>query len=139
MSNTSTYLAFFETAISPGDLELLLSGYSDIPTDGSAVVAIPDIGTHSEGTALICRHGITGIPPSSGIDKWFFVYENGVEEEVVSSGDTGFTVSRGQSDGAVRLERTAGSSPLEGTYKCSVETSPSELETVSVYLYWPCK
>ena len=125
--------------LSAGELQLLLSGYSDIPNDGSAVIAIPDIGTHDQGMALICRHGLTGIPPSAGIDKWFFVYENGHEEEIGSSGDNGFSVSRDQSEGDVRLERIAGTSPLEGTYKCSVETSPSTFEIVTVQLYWPCK
>ena len=124
--------------LSVGQLQLLLSGYSDIPNDGSAVIAIPDIGTHDQGMALICRHGLTGIPPSAGIDKWFFVYENEDEEEIDISGDTGFSVSRDQSQGDVRLERVAGTSPLEGTYKCSVQISSSTFETVTVQLYWPC-
>ena len=126
----------FIVNLSVGQLQLLLSGYSDIPNDGSAVIAIPDMGTHDQGMALICRHGLTGIPPSAAVDKWLFVHENGDEEEIGSSGDIGFSVSRDQSEGDVRLERIAGATPLEGTYKCSVETSSS---TVTVELYWPCK
>ena len=124
--------------LSAGQLQLLLSGYSDIPNDGSAVIAIPDIGTRDQGMALICRHGLTGIPPSAAVDKWFFVHENGHEEEIDISGDTGFFVSRDQSEGDVRLERIAGTSPLEGTYKCSVQISSPTFETVTVRLYWPC-
>ena len=54
----------------------------------------------------------------------------------------GWNVSRGQSDGVVRLERVAGVSILEGTYKCSVDRrdlNPVVTETVSVNLYWPSK
>ena len=114
-----------------------MSGYTGIPTDGSAVLPIPGIGPHYEGMALICQHGITGIPPSAAIDKWFLVHENGDEEEVGISGNTGFTLSRGQNDGVVRLERNSGSSSLEGVYKCVVEANPTE--SVTVYLYWPSK
>ena len=89
----------------------------------------------NEDMALICQHGITGLPPSAAIDKWFLVHENGHEEEVGIAGNTGFTVSRGQNDGVVRLERNSGSSSLEGVYKCVVEANPTQ--SVTVYLYWP--
>ena len=55
----------------------------------------------------------------------------------------GWSVSRGQNDGEVRLERIAEVSPLEGTYKCVVNRSSvntdEQLDNVTVYLYWPCK
>ena len=55
----------------------------------------------------------------------------------------GWNVTRGQNDGDVRLERIAGVSPLEGTYKCAVDRSSVSIDegidTVTVYLYWPCK
>ena len=116
-----------------GTLELLLSGYENIPTDNSALVDITDVGTHAEDRALICRHGITGIPPTNPIDHWTFVSVNGDESSVDS---TGFIVTRSQSSGEVRLERPAGIYPLEGTYKCSVM---GMTETVTVCLFWPCK
>ena len=122
----------------PGVLQLLLSG-QDIPTDGSALIAIPDIGTHAEGTALICRHGIDGIPPDAEIDNWNYISEGGQEVRVNST--IGWSVTRGQIIGDVRLERIAGVSPLEGNYTCVVdriEISPVT-ETVSVHLYWPSK
>ena len=115
--------------------DLLLSGNEIIPM---ALVAIPDIGTHDEGMALICRHGITGIPPTSAIDDWKFVSEENMEESITP--DLGWSISRGQSDGVVRLERIEGLSPLEGTYKCSVhriDIGEDTFESVTVYLYWP--
>ena len=121
-----------------GTLNLQLTDYENIPTDGSALIAIPDIGTHAEGRALICHHGITGVPPTSAIDDWLLVPENDEGESV--SSDTGWSVSRGQNDGVVRLERITGISPLEGSYKCSVNKIDSNtVETVTVQLYWPCK
>ena len=51
---------------------------------------------------------------------------------------TGWSVSRGQNDGVVRLERLPGVQPLEGNYSCVVErTNPTRLDTVTLYLYWP--
>ena len=122
-----------------GNLDLLLAGYNDIPTDGSGVIAIPDIGTHAEG-ALICRHNVSGIPASTAFDNWNYISEDG--QEVTVNSTIGWTVSRGQSVGVVRLERIAGVFPLEGLYKCSVERrdlNPVVTETVSVNLYWPSK
>ena len=113
-----------------------MSGYTGIPTDGSAVLPIPDIGPHYEDMALICQHGITGLPPSSAIDKWIFIHENGDKEKVVTSANTGYTTSHGQNDGVVRLERNAGSSSLEGLYKCVVEII-NFTQTAFVYFYWP--
>ena len=113
----------------------MLAGYSDIPTNNTALIAIPDIGTHEEGKALICRHGISGIPPSNPIDHWNFVNDDDSE---ISADTTGFSVSRGQNYGEVRLERRAGTYPLEGTYKCSVSVN-SINEMVTVYLFWPCE
>ena len=118
-----------------GTLQLLLAGYSDIPTNNTALIAIPDIGTHEEGKALICRHGISGIPPSNPIDHWNFVNDDDSE---IRADTTGFSVSRGQNYGEVRLERRAGTYPLEGTYKCSVSVN-SINEMVTVYLFWPCE
>jgi hypothetical protein len=122
---------------SSGVLHLLLSGYDDIPNDNTALVAIPDIGTDAEGTALICRHGIIGIPPADEIDNWNYIPEGGQEVRVNS--DIGWSVSRGQNEGEVRLERIAGVSPLEGTYRCEVRRVNLEIETVDVHLYWPSK
>ena len=124
-----------------GVLDLLLSGYDNIPNDDTALVAIPDIGTHAEGTALICRHGLIGIPSENEIDNWNYIPENGQEVRVNS--DIGWSVSREQNNGDVRLERIAGVSPLEGTYKCVVDRSSVNndegIDSVTVYLYWPCE
>jgi hypothetical protein len=120
-----------------GVLDLLLSGYDNIPIDDTALVAIPDIGTHAQGTALICRHGLAGIPPTVGFDNWNYIPEGGQEVRVNS--DIGWSVSRGQNEGEVRLERIAGVSPLEGTYRCEVRRVNLEIETVDVHLYWPSK
>ena len=124
-----------------GVLELLLSGYDNIPIDNTALIAIPDIGTHAEGTALICRHGIKGIPSEIELDNWNYISEGGQEVRVNST--IGWSVSRGQNDGDVRLERITGVSPLEGIYKCVVDrsmiNSDDGIDTVTVHLYWPCK
>ena len=124
-----------------GVLQLLLSGYDDIPNDNTALVPIPDIGTHAEGTALICRHHITRIPSENEIDNWYYIPEDG--QEVMVNSEIGWSVSRGQNEGDVRLERITGVSPLEGIYKCVVDRSSvnndEELDSVTVYLYWPCK
>lgn len=78
------------------------------------------------------------MPPTSAIDDWLLQSENGEEQSI--DADTGWSVSRGQNDGVVRLERITGVSPLEGTYKCSVDRIDSNsVETVTVRLYWPCK
>ena len=86
-------------------------------------------------------HNIRGIPASTdAFDNWNYISEDG--QEVTVNLTIGWTVSRGQGDGVVRLERIPGVSPLEGTYKCSVENrdlNPVVTETVSVNLYWPSK
>ena len=97
-----------------GFLQLLLSGYENIPNDNTALVPIPDIGIHAEGTALICRHHITGISFENEIDSWNYISEGG--QEVTVNSDIGWKVSREQNNGDVRLERITGVSPLEGTY-----------------------
>ena len=56
----------------------------------------------------------------------------------MDSAGTGWSVSRGQNDGVVRLERLPGVQPLEGNYSCVVErTNPTRLDAVTLYLYWP--
>lgn len=98
-------------------------------------MAIPDIGTNEQGRALVCRHGIEGIPPSAEIDRWYYVNdEEGDEVEVTGAEENGFTRTREQSEGSVRLERDAGVFPLEGTYKCKVND-----DSITVELYWPGK
>ena len=133
-------IIIYDFLLYTGALDLLLSGYDNIPNDDTALVAISDIGTHAEGTALICRHHITGIPSEDEIDNWNYIPEDGQEVRVNS--DIGWSVSRGQNEGEVRLERIAGVSPLEGTYRCEVRKghlNPVETETVDVHLYWPSK
>ena len=62
---------------------------------------------------------------------------------VMVNSDIGWRVSREQNNGDVRLERIAGISPLEGMYKCVVNRSRVNnnegIDSVTVYLYWPCK
>ena len=123
-----------------GVLQLLLSG-QNISTDDDALIPIPNVGTRTDGRALICRHGIRGIPSQNEIDNWNYISEGGEEVQVNST--IGWIVSRGQNEGDVRLERIAGVSPLEGTYKCVVDRSVIDsdegIDTVTVHLYWPCK
>ena len=122
-----------------GVLELELSE-ENIPSDNTALVPIPDIGTHAEGTALICRHRITGIPPTVEFGNWNYTKDG---QEVTVNSTIGWSVSRGQNKGDVRLERITGVSPLEGKYKCVVDRSrvnnTEGIDSVTVYLYWPCK
>ena len=123
-----------------GVLDLLLSGYDNIPNDDTALVAIPDIGTDALGTALICRHGLIGIPSTVAFDNWNYIPEGG--QEMTVNSDIGWSVSRGQNEGVVRLERIAGVSPPGGTYRCQVrrvDLPSMEVETVDVHLYWPSK
>ena len=124
-----------------GALDLRLPGYDSIPTDGSGLILITDIGTSpdgqdEDGQALICRHNITDTP---GLGDWYY---NGTEEADVVDGTDhvlGWKRNRGQAEGVVRL-RSLSDTPqrgdsVEGVYSCVVQRGV-DVDVVSVGLYY---
>ncbi len=137
-------IILYTVSIHSGALDLLLPGYDNIPTDGSGLILITDIGTSpsgadEDGDALICRHNITDTP---GLGDWYY---NGTEEaDVVDGTDNvlGWKRNRGQAEGVVRL-RSLSDTPqrgdsVEGVYSCVVQRG-ADVDVVSVGLYYNSK
>ena len=93
---------------------------------------LDDIG-YTDDTALVCHTDYLPIPPdeTSGGD-WFAPNGKRVGGEY-GPGDLGFVRNRGPH--VVRLKRSTGGTPLEGTYKCVVHDATRNDQTVSVGLY----